>query len=475
MRKLLYITLAAGLFVVSSCEKDLNTSPSTSLPADQAITNIEDLQLAFNGVMQMLSVNRGAYASDFTLYADCKGGDVKLIGDNGQITPLIKYEITKNHLIPTAIYQGFYQPIAFANMALEAGENLGLSTDAYKSLKGQLLAIRAIVHFDIARAYAQLPTLTGVDMNRAGSGIVISDQVFPVNTKFTRATLRETYEFITTELENAIPLMSINKVAGGINQWGAKAILARAYLYMGRYTDAFNTAKDVIENNGGRYSLFTHSNYVASWRLVDASESLCEVYTSDNIVNNPQRNSIGYYCDPNGYAEVAASDDMITLLNGMDLNDIRKLSITQRSTSTGTRTGYYTIKYSGQTNATTPLYTNNPKLIRLAEVYLIAAEAALKGGATIVDALKYYNDLRRSRYAEATYTDAIAITIGDILEERRIELFCEGHRLFDLVRNNLPVTVGTTTRQPNAFDIILPIPQVETDINPDLLPNPGYN
>lgn len=472
MKRILYLLITAGLLLTSSCSDELNQSPTTELPAGEAIKNLDDLQLAINGVMEMLVYKRGTYASDFTLYADGKGGDVQPIGDNGQFTPVEKYELTKTSVIVSSMYNGFYEALAFANMALDAGQKLGLTTDEYKNLEGQLIAIRAIVHFDIARAYAQLPTLSGVDMNRANSGIVISNAVYPVNTKFKRSTLQETYNFIISELEKSLPMLPTGKISGGVSVWGAKAILARAYLYTGDNAKAYNTAVDVINNSGAK--LFTSDTYIDSWSKVGADETLIEILTSDNILNNPQRNSIGYYTNPDGYAEVGATQGMIDILNSLNDNDIRKKTITERSSTSGTRPGYYTIKYTGQSNAATPLYTNNPKLIRLAEVYLIAAEAALKSG-DANNALKYYNELRKSRYATG-YTDATTVTIDNILNERRIELFCEGHRLFDLVRNNKPVTsYSMTTRQPNAFDIICPIPQSETDINPELEQNPNYN
>ena len=83
---------------------------------------------------------------------------------------------------------------------------------------------------------------------------------------------------------------------------------------------------------------------------------------------------------------------------------------------------------------------NNFKVIRLSELYLIASEALLKGatasdGKTAVD---YYNELRKNRFSN--YTPATAVTLDNILDERRIELFCEGHRFFDLVRNKRDLT-----------------------------------
>ena len=157
----------------------------------------------------------------------------------------------------------------------------------------------------------------------------------------------------------------------------------------------------------------------------------------------------------------------------MDDNDIRKQSISLRSNA-GANEGYYTIKYMGRDGTT--IYSSNPRPARLAEAYLIASEAAVKGGSTQANADKYYNDLRRERYAPGTYTDAANVTLDDILDERRVELFCENHRLFDLVRNNKPVVRydAAETYQPDNDLLVHPFPLRETDVNPDLKQNPGY-
>src|SRR5690606_15183853 len=91
----------------------------------------------------------------------------------------------------------------------------------------------------------------------------------------------------------------------------------------------------------------------------------------------------------------------------------------------------------------------NIPVIRYAEVLLIAAEAGFKDGDYKSQALSYVNELRlRARnsnrivndYNDYTYipgtvpADLPAITLNDIKKERRLELYCEGHRYFDLVR-----------------------------------------
>ncbi len=473
------LIMAGGVLLGTTRCNEFDLNPSTSLPTNAAITSVDDLQMALNGVYEMMSLDRGGHGSDFGLLADVKGGDAMWIGNSGQIMPLLENEQTQSLGLVGSIYFALNEPIAFANLALEGAEGLGGAEDAQiRPYYGELLAVRAFLHFEMARAYAQPPTLSGVDMNKASSGIVLIDKVFTPETEVVRSTLKQTYDFITSELERAIPMMTSAKVLGGMNAWAAKLILARAYLYLGDNGKAFTLAADVADNSP--YELFTPANYVAAWRAEGSSEFIFEVRTSDNTRNSAQRNSLGYYTNPEGYAEVGVNNreeyqnNLMSAFEALSDNDIRKVSVSERADGVAKK-GYYTIKYMGR--AGTTLYSSNPRPARLAEAYLIAAEAAVKGGSTEANALKYYNGLRSSRYAEGTYTDATAVTMQDILDERRIELFCENHRLFDLVRNNQTVTKydGSATYQPNDPKLLLPIPLRELDVCPQLEQNPGYN
>ena len=130
---------------------------------------------------------------------------------------------------------------------------------------------------------------------------------------------------------------------------------------------------------------------------------------------------------------------------------------------------YYPQKYQGRGGS---IYVNNPKIIRLSEVYLIAAEAALKssqGG----KADSYVNTLRSNRIEN--YTDVSGVTIDDILTERRLELFTEGHNAWDYWRNKQSV-VNTTVGEVNYDDYrtVFPIPRRELEIDPDLGQNNSY-
>ena len=117
------------------------------------------------------------------------------------------------------------------------------------------------------------------------------------------------------------------------------------------------------------------------------------------------------------------------------------------------------------------LYYNNPKIIRLSEVYLIAAEASchLNNG----EAAGFINEIRKNRIEG--YANVTNVTIDDILTEYTIEMFEENQFAFAYWRNKKTITnqVGKEI----AWDddrAVFPIPQREIDLNADLVQNKGY-
>ena len=133
-------------------------------------------------------------------------------------------------------------------------------------------------------------------------------------------------------------------------------------------------------------------------------------------------------------------------------------------------TGYFPLKYPGNSGASVPLYVNNIKVLRLSEIYLIAAESALK---TVEDASVYMDALGRNRITG--YQGGGSVTLEDILDERRKELFAEGQIAFDFWRNGITVRTDFGDIGPEDYRTVLPIPKEEIDAsNGKLAQNPGY-
>lgn len=462
--KKVYLLGAIFSMMLASCSDFLEKSPSTSLPVEEAITSMKDLGNAVNGIYYLMSENRMTYSADFAIYADLRGEDFKALSNNNQSGPLSRYTITKKDEIPDYAYYYFYRTIANVNKALSAIDNVVANDSekaAYNDYKGQLYAWRALLHFDLARMFCNVPT-AATDVNAANSGLVLSTEVYEPGYVAPRSTLKETYEQILKDFEIALPLLAKEANNGHINYWAALALRARAYLYLGDNAAALKDAKEVIACP--EYSLYTIDNYLKAWGLTYTSESLFELTITVNY--NAQRNSVGYYCASEGYGE-CAFDETAPLYKYLVANpkDIRSGLISKQG---GTNPGIYPAKYPGRDNN---IYINSPKIIRLSEAYLIAAEAALK---TDGDAAYYINILRKSRITD--YADVESVTLDDILFERRVELMAENSMSFDYWRNKKSIK-NPFAGEVNYDDyrVILPIPQGEIDIAPSILvQNPKY-
>ncbi len=463
------IVLGVSLFVLShltSCADDFDKVPSDSLSSENPTPNMATFNTAVNGVYSTL-VNRYSYVGDYGLYADGKGGDlIAPSRSHNHFLPILQYNTDDVSGISLGVYQRFGYLAARINSVLVAAEKVSdkeENIDAYNNNLGQLYALRALGHFEMARVYAKLPAVAE-DMTASNSGIALNDTVYDDSHKFSRATLKETYDFIVADLLRSLTLLSKDKVVSSnkVNYWTAAALLSRVYLYLQDYDNALKYAVEVIDNSP--YSLYNTTNYTEVWSSTGTTESLFEVMTTDK--SNAQRNSLGYYTSPNGYPEAAASSSFLTFVNERP-TDVRTKMVEEKSSAKGAYKAYYTKKYEGQDGASTPLYVNNFKVIRLSEVYLIAAEAKLLGGTYTgaKEAVDYYNTLRENRLTD--YTAATSVTIDNILDERRIEFFCENQRMFDLVRHKKSITseLLSETLEYNDYRLLTAIPLREINIS----------
>jgi starch-binding outer membrane protein, SusD/RagB family len=478
MKKIFSLLLIAGLLLMISCEDFLVQTPSYALPVEESIETVDDLQNAVNGVYARLNAY-DYYSGDFFPLGDLRADVMTNILDYNQISPMTTYQYSKNSSYAEAFWSAPYVTIARVNDVLSVADNIVTEadeTDRYNDLIGQLYALRALCHFDLARIFAQLPTALhdDVTMDSPDSGIPISDRVFPVEYKPTRNTLRDVYEFILADFDRSIERLDqtpgIMTSYGYINIWAAKALKARVQLYLGNNAEAFSLAEDVINHAGpSGYRLAEVTEYYNMWASVSQPEFLFEVATT--LLYNAQRNSLGYYADPEGYGEFGVPVDFATWLLSLS-TDIRSLMVSIKVNSQGSGRGYYCNKYPGREES---LYVNNPKVIRMAEVYLIASEAAFHVGDQ-TNAIKYINNLRRKRLVVAN--DLTSVTLTNILDERKKELFAEGQRSWDVWRNKLSLVNPRFTAGAIAYDnyrTLVAIPQRETDISPELKQNPGWD
>lgn len=471
MKKIFSILLVAAIF--AACSDDwLEVDPSTSMTPEVAFRSLEDAQVALRGVYNTLwtrTSNATYYGADIYTYGDVKGDDMRT--QSSGLRTEQQYNFTEAEEASTwGLWTRPFVGLSNVNAILEKVSEIEAVTEQQKVLKadieGQSLALRALFHFDLARIFGRMPA----------NGNPETDLAVPLVTRMmspaynpARNTVAEVYAQIIRDLYDAIPKLSTQrKTDGTINAWAAKALLCRVQLYYGNYSQALELAEDVIQN--GPYSLIAYDEYVDSWATAFSVESLFEI--AFNAQQNSDREGLGYLLDPTGYGSVTLTDSFIDMILE-DEDDIRTQIV--MFDSRDNRRGYLN-KYPGLNGASTRI--NNPKVIRLAEVYLIASEAALATGdqAKADGYLNALYDIRTNRENNLSNVD-----MERILLERRKELVGEGHRFFDLMRLSKPVMRNGSDHfssvlelQPDHHRAIQPIPDIEMNANPNMVQNPGY-
>ena len=208
MKRFALYTLLSSAAFLTSCGKQLEQVPSSSRAEDQSIETVSDLKLAVNGVYAALN-NQYGYSGETALYADAKGGDIKAISTgNNQTLTLHTFRTDKNSSISNGAYQVFSTVSGRVNNILKYAPSIAETAPQAdkaraKDYIGQLYALRGLAHLELARLYCYIPS-SGVNVDAKYSGIPIINQVFPRSHQFQRSTLRETYDFVISDLTKAL-------------------------------------------------------------------------------------------------------------------------------------------------------------------------------------------------------------------------------------------------------------------------------
>ncbi len=484
MKKINIFLLGLLIIGLSSCKKFLDIKPSNSGDSDLAIQTPADAQVMVNGIMRSMT-SSDYYGRNFLMYGDAKGGDFTIYSQGRGLDNLYSF----NHSATNGSYVGFWSQIYFSilqtNNLLENIAKLEVKEPtAFNSTKGQALTARAMMYFDLVRLYGK-----SYDDNKTSFGVPIVLTKLPSDAQPLRATVEQNYTQILKDLNDATPLLSKTKTKGYINYYANLAMKARVYLYMKDNVLALKAAEEII-NAPGVYSLYSNANWVNSWSTEAGSESIFELGVVP-LENDLTTSSLGFYHRRKAHGAstalgwFGASDYFLARL-GQDPTDVRWGVMSFDEVSNSRLGALY--KYSGSTALTgdgkaTPTAVNI-KLIRLSEIYLIAAEASLvsnPGQAAI-----YLNGIRK-RSPNLAPATATTISIDMILDERSKELYGEGQRFFDMIRLNksityndeigtIPATNRNKTIDRTFYKTRLPIAQAELDANPGLRTqqNEGY-
>lgn len=477
MKKFIY--LLVFVFAAYSCSNSfLDSRPTSGVTTDIAITNISEARYAINGIYNELQ-SYGYYGAAMFYIGDVKGDDMQSYAITSRTSNYCYLFDHKSYSVnASSIWGQAYYVVRLAYNIINAIES-GKVSDGTETEKNNIIghakALIAMAHFDLTKLWGYPYAKDG----GASLGVPIVEHALGVDEYPDRSTVKQCYEFIIGNLTEAIPMMTTEKDAGKMNAYGARALLSRAYLYSTDYQKAFDTASELIEElkANGAYALYSHDDYMASFAL-DAklgSESLMEIVNSSS--DNESWDCLAYLIHPYGYKENILTKDFEDLLNE-DPDDVRYGMMRIEPTL---QNRPFLNKYPGP-SPDKASRDNNYTVLRLSEVYLIAAEAAINLNAEDrAKGLGYLNEIVKRGNPDNEVTDA-EYDLDRVLAERRKELVGEGHRYFDMLRNGKTIIrkggyhlAGAPEEiNWNTEKCVLPIPAAQFVFNPEMEQNPGY-
>lgn len=431
------------LVTITSC--NLDTVPADSINSGSLLNTSDGLINVTNGNYALFkdNIEFGGFVDQNNMYlrqyfqmSDFASDDIVC----GQVTedPLF-YSFTLTHS-PSQSNSRFFWYISYkiinsVNTVIDLTSDNQNTDAAMSQMIGENYFLRAFVNFNLLRFYAK-----PYSIEPDSPGIILR-KTSTEDSQKARSTVRESYEFIISDLIKSIELMNSSRGPQYASKEAAWAFLSRVYLYMNDDPNTILYADKVI--NSGKFNLQTTTGFKTYFaNAVSSSETIMLV----NFTESDNKGKFGsiasmIYSDGNsGWGEEFASSSLRDEMSDHP-EDVRWSYIQKLDDGTGEavlKNGietYYIKKFSGQ-NGDPNL--SSPVLFRLSEMYLNRAEAFAKSG-NVSKALEDVDMIRTNRGLEGALYDG-TLPIGKtaldvVLKERRIELAFEGHRTLDVYRN----------------------------------------
>lgn len=467
MKKNNKIILIMMIGMILSCSKSfLELTPQQEVADTEALTNIEDYSSSITGIYNTIS-SPNYYGRYMFLIPDVMADDVKQNSQANRIIFYAEHVVNVSDSDASNLWTDMYEAINAANIIINSKVSVPSAIlDEQSHIIGEAHALRGLVYFDMVRFFAQHYKYTA-DGSHLGVPLSLD---FDPSDRPSRNTVKEVYDQIILDMTTAISLMKNNSRSGDsstLSNISVKALLARVYLYKEDWNNAETMSSDVIGSS--EYNLIPNDSYLDLWSKDNNSESIFEISMTDT--DNVGSNGIGGLYLKNSYGDYLPSSDVISMYDSLD----KRLSVfTVDNFLSGDYAPYRMEKYPDNNGS------NNVKVIRLAELHLIRAEARAEMGINISGAQKDLDIVRQRALSSAPNNSDSGQTLKDaILTERRIELCFEGQRLWDLMRKKQDIVRNQCTSLTCKIlyaseSVVLPIPQIETDINENIEQNPGY-
>lgn len=356
---------------------------------------------------------------------------------------------SSNPLVNSNLWKAAYVYIYQCNICIEGlQKSTGVNTEIKKRLTGEVKFVRALCYYYLVNLFGNVPLALGTNAD--------------VNAMLFRSPVNDIYKQMEADLIAANEALINEKENTAPTSYAAQALLARVYLHTKNWAKAEEVSSAVI--NSGVFMLPSDLTTVFK---IKSKEIIFQWAPVQNRMNAPE----GFIFVPPAPSLKPAYLISPELWNAFETGDLRKANWIKSS-----QWGNYPYKYTVYSSAIGNPPTEYNVVLRLAEQYLIRAEARANQN-KIEDAVADINIIRtRAGLSVLETTISMEQSLQAIEQERRTELFAEwGHRWIDLKRTNrVDVVLGTVKNSWSHNDQLYPIPLSELESGPNLKQNPGY-
>ena len=478
------------IYSLAGCKKYLDKVPLDTINTSNYFQTAEDAVNAVNSAYQPMQrpklYNLRMWTSD--IFA---GNSV--VGAGGGTDGIETVEEANFTTDPSNqgvldLWRGPWPGILYCNLVIKNVPGIKMDTTLRNRVVGEAKFLRANYYFILVRYFGDLPIITTPQSP--------SDNLYP-----TRSPKQDVYNLIIQDLKDAINLLPSRDTYSGADvgrasKGSAVGLLAKVYLTLKDYADVIPLCQQVTSLG---YAL--NANYADNFDPAhkNSVESLFEVQYSGST-------TYGFFDDLNqaSWTSTFMGPRNTTFVGGAygwnqptqefvdsyEAGDLRKdKTILYQGcpdfngniySGTYSTTGYNVRKFLVPTSVSPQYNTSNEDfpVLRYADVLLMEAEAMNELGQT-TQAETPLNQVRQRAGLPDIHGQSQSAMRNTILHERRMELAFEGDRWFDLIRVDngqygldFLHSIGKTNA--TSKNLLMPIPQVELDANPNLTQNPGY-
>jgi hypothetical protein len=462
-----YFTIL-GLFTTLfvACKRLIEIPPpSNEITQSAVFADSGDVMSAIAGIYDNFGVtgyNPSFLSGSITINTGMSGDELVPASTN-QAADFQFYQnaISNTNGTDESLWQNAYTCLYQINVCLSGVAGSSAISPALKQqLTGEILVNRALCYFNLVNLFGPVPLVTTTD--------------YQLNQTLPRTPEDSIYNQMIADLTGAQTMLTPNYPSAGRarpNLYTADALLAKVYLYAHQWQNADSTATSII--NSGLYSLNSNLNTVF---LDGSNEAIWQILTAGS--QNGQTAEASEFVPPASFLvpDYSLTDTLIAAFEPGDEREQDWVDSNTVSENDSNVVYYYPYKYKNISIYATP--AEDYMVFRLAEIYLIRAEAQAEGaGNGIPGAIADLNVIR-NRAGLANYAGGMdqASVLAAIYHERQVELFCEwGNRWFDLKRTGaIDAVLGGEKPGWTGTDSLYPVPLPELQNNPFLTQNAGY-